>query len=52
MRTRRDQAHPDTDALRALLGALRLPFMLEHYQALYQIAADKRKRPVMALLFE
>ncbi len=42
MRTRRDQAHPDTDALRAHLLALRLPFMLEHHQGLSQTAADKQ----------
>ena len=42
MRTRRDQAHPDADALRAHLGALRLPFMLEHHQVLSQTAAEKQ----------
>ena len=37
----RDQAHPDTNALRQQLSVLRLPFMLEHHQALAQTAADK-----------
>ena len=41
MRTRREQVHPDVDALCAHLSALNLPFMLEHYQALTQTAADK-----------
>src|SRR6476661_4005873 len=42
MPTRRDQAHPDTDALRSHLGALNLPFMLENHQTLAQTAADKQ----------
>ncbi len=41
MRTRREQPHPDADALRAHMNALRLPFMLEHHQAFAQSAADK-----------
>ena len=36
-----DQTHPDIDALRAHLSKLRLPFMLENYQALAKTAADK-----------
>ena len=44
MRTRRDQTRPnsDADALRANLGALNPPFMLENHQAFAQIAADKQ----------
>jgi DNA replication protein DnaC len=42
MRTRRDKAHPDTDALRANLRALNLPFMLENHQTFAQTAADKQ----------
>jgi DNA replication protein DnaC len=41
MRTPRDQAHPDVDALRSYLRALNLPFMLENHQAFAQTAADK-----------
>lgn len=41
MRTRRDDTHPDANALRTHLTALNLPFMLEHHQALAQTAADK-----------
>ncbi len=41
MRTRRERKHPDSDALRSRMEALNLPFMLEHHQALAQIAADK-----------
>lgn len=42
MRARRDQIHHDLDALRSHLSALKLPFMLEHHQALAQTAADKQ----------
>jgi DNA replication protein DnaC len=42
MRTRRTPANRDVDALRANMTALRLPFMLEHHQALAQAAADKQ----------
>ena len=41
MRTRRDPAHPDADALRAHLEALNLPFMIENHQAFSQTAAEK-----------
>ena len=41
MRTRRDQAHPDVDALRAHMIALNLPFMLDNHQPFAQTAADK-----------
>jgi DNA replication protein DnaC len=41
MVTRRDKTHPDADALRQHMTALKLPFMLEHHQALAQTAADK-----------
>ena len=41
MPTRRDHAHPDTNALRAHMSALKLPFMLENHQAFAQTAADK-----------
>ena len=41
MATRRDKTHPDADALRRHMTALKLPFMLEHHQALAQTAADK-----------
>ncbi|MCX7177975.1 MAG: IS21-like element helper ATPase IstB [Proteobacteria bacterium] len=41
MRTRPDPTHPDADALRSQLSTLRLPFMLEHHQALAKTAADK-----------
>jgi DNA replication protein DnaC len=41
MRTRRDQIHPDSDALRSYLGALKLPFMLENHQVLAKTAAEK-----------
>jgi DNA replication protein DnaC len=41
MRTPREPAHPDADALRSQMAALNLPFMLEHHQALAQTAADK-----------
>jgi DNA replication protein DnaC len=41
MRTRPDPVHPDADALRTQFGALKLPFMLEHHQALAKTAADK-----------
>ena len=43
MPTRRDQtlANVAADALRAHLGALNLPFMLEHHQAYAQTATDK-----------
>ena len=37
----RDPSHPDADALRALLKALKLPFMLDNYLAFAQTAADK-----------
>ena len=42
MKTPHDKAHPDADAMRAHLSALKLPFMLENYQALAQTAADKQ----------
>ena len=42
MRSRRHQPHPDADALRASLGGLNLPFMLENHQAFAQTAADKQ----------
>jgi len=42
MRTRPAQTHPDADALRQHMDALRLPFMLEHYQEFAQSAADKQ----------
>lgn len=41
MRTRREQAHPDADALRSHLSTLNLPFMLENHQGFAQSAADK-----------
>ena len=41
MRSRRDQAHPDVDALHSHMGALNLPFMRQNHQALAQTAADK-----------
>ena len=42
MASRRDQAQLDAgNALRLHLGALKLPFMLENYQAFAQTAADK-----------
>jgi len=41
MPIRRAQAHPDVDALRQHMTALRLPFMLEHHQAFAQSAAEK-----------
>ena len=42
MATRRDQAQLDADTtLRSQLSALKLPFMLENYQAYAQTAADK-----------
>ena len=37
----REPSHPDADALRALLKALKLPFMLDNYLAFAQTAADK-----------
>ena len=42
MKTPPDKAHPDADAMRAHLSALKLPFMLENYQVLAQTAADKQ----------
>ena len=41
MPTRRDDTDPDAEALRSQLRALNLPFMLENYQSVAQIAADK-----------
>ena len=41
MPKRREQPHPDGDALRSHMSALRLPFMLEHHQDHAQLAADK-----------
>lgn len=41
MRARRDQAHPDVDALHSHMDALNLPFMRQNHQALAQTAADK-----------
>jgi len=41
MPTRRAPVHPDADALRQHMTALRLPFMLEHHQAFAHSAADK-----------
>ena len=41
MQPRREQPHPDADALRAHMKALKLPFMLEHYQEFAQCAAEK-----------
>ncbi len=41
MRKRRDQAHPDVDALHSHMGALNLPFMRQNHQAFAQTAADK-----------
>ena len=41
MPTRRTPTHPDADALRQQMDALRLPFMLEHHQEFAQSAADK-----------
>lgn len=42
MPKRREQSHPDVDALRSHMSALRLPFMLEHHQDYAQLAADKQ----------
>jgi DNA replication protein DnaC len=42
MKTPPDKAHPDADAMRTHLSALKLPFMLENYQVLAQTAADKQ----------
>ena len=41
MPTPRKPIHPDADALHSHMGALNLPFMLEHHQAYAQSAADK-----------
>ena len=41
MPTPRKPTHPDADALHSHMGALNLPFMLEHHQAYAQSAADK-----------
>jgi DNA replication protein DnaC len=37
----RKPIHPDADALHSHMGALNLPFMLEHHQVYAQSAADK-----------
>ena len=41
MRTPRNPPHPDADALRLHLRALKLPFMIDNHQAFSQTAADK-----------
>jgi DNA replication protein DnaC len=41
MKKHPERAHPDSDALRSHLGALKLSFMLAQHQALAQTAADK-----------
>ena len=41
MPTPRKPTHPDADALHSHMGALNLPFMLQHHKAYAQSAADK-----------
>ena len=41
MATTGERSKFDTDAMRKHLGVLKLPFMLEHHQALAQAAVDK-----------
>ena len=36
-----DKAHPDVEAVRQHLSALKLPFMLQNHQSLAQAAVDK-----------
>ena len=44
------QSITDADALRAHMGALKLPFMLENHQAFAQRAADKQFSHLDSLL--